>query len=227
MGFFESIGKVLGAVAPVASIFNPVLGAGLGALGSLGGGGGGGSNLGGIIGAVGSATGGSAFGQGQPDAPVWSMDPGAKKLMEQLTGRFQSDLNAPGGMTALDNQQLNRLRHSTFGESLGKDQQQLYEQQTMHGIEGSHPAFQANQRVLKQADDRYWDSELALRQAARDRQFDLRDMSLGLLGLGGQGASAQYDSAYNGWKNQQSNWEDQQAAYAQMAQPLYSNMGLL
>lgn len=176
-------------------------------------GGGGLSGLSGILGLLGSS---GIIGGDAPEAPVWQMDPGAKKLYDSLNTRLSNDLAAPGGMTALDNVQLERLRHSTFGESLGRDAQRLYEQQTMRGIEGSHPAFQAHERLGKAADDRYWDSELALRQQARDRQLQLKDLAMGLVGSGNGQAANQYDSEYNAFKDRQANWQKQQDSFGQL-----------
>jgi hypothetical protein len=215
MGF--SLGNILGTVGSLIPGVGPVI-SGISSLFGGGGGeqqssGGGLSGLGGILGLLGGS---GILGGNAPEAPVWQMDAGAKKLYDQLNTRMGNDLNSPGGMTALDNVQLERLRHSTFGESLGRDAQRLYEQQTMRGIEGSHPAFQAHERLTKAADDRYWDSELALRQAARDRQFQLKDIAMGLVGAGNGQAANQYESEYNAWKDQQANWQKQQEAYGQL-----------
>ena len=242
---FSRIGNFLGgaarAIAPIASVAAPFLpGAGAvagiaGALGSLGGGGqkqqplSRAGNVLSLLGVGQSLTGGSLLGQGAPRAPIWQMDPQAQKLYSSLVDRLQGDMDsiAKTGLTPLDKMQVGRLQHDVFGRQLGADSQRLYEQQTQRGIEGSHPAFQAHERLTRDADNRYWDSELALRNATRDRQLQLQGLSMGATGLGTGAASQGYQSAYDNWQQQQQNWQNNQAAWGQLASPVYERMGLV
>jgi len=194
---------------------------------STGGGGGGMGDILSILGLVNTLTGGSMMGQEAPEAPVYELDPQAKALLDSLTNKFQKDLSAPGGMTDLDNQQLERMRALTFGQNLGSDAQKLYEQQAMHGISGSHPAFQSSEALRRSADNMYWDTELAMRKAARDRQLQLQNMAMGVTGMDTNNAAAKYDSAYDAWKTQNQNWQKEQDTWAQLAGPALDRWGLV
>lgn len=226
MGF----GNFLGNIGNIVSVFNPTLGTAIN-VGSKILGGSSSSDSGsstssgnstvntiaGLLGLGQTLTGGSMLGDGEPEAPVWALDSEAQGLYSDLISKLSEAINSEDGLTDLDRTQINRLRSSVWGSGLGEDTQRLYENEAMHGIEGSHPAFQLEQGLVSDADNRMWDNELALRQMARDRWYDYNDISQNLITGASNSASQQYDSAYNDWLMNYQNWKNQQNSWTQLS----------